>query len=584
MATDTSQYYKDPTTGTTYTSFDVFKQYNPTGVGGAAGTPGGANLSGGQVTPPQGPVPVAQTATQTPLNLASTIPTPTDNATPLVAGAQVASKDIATTVAESTKPLTTEQIAAQQLNTELSGLYQQDTGKANALSAAEASQGVPDMTKQLNDINSEINIKNAEYQQLNTNIEGKPIPLVFQTGQKAQVAKQQASDIGLLVARAQAIQGNLTLAKETAAKAVDLKYEWVEDQIKVKLAQLDLLKPTLNKQDAAQADFIKQQKQDELNKIAEEKAKIKENLALAFTVGIKTQYVNRDGTFFRMSDGKIYATPEELFRDSGAKSFEELYSRGLVGDLNAATLSDRNLVEQARAKYTDVNIPFNATPEQVAQIIKGSRIYQKDNYIAPVGGDQTSILNQLRALELLGKTQTTTGQVINKATGLPVDISDAAATKISDYQNLIGQTTKVKELLNKLSSTNALKGWTNSNGILVPVVQGKLDADQVAAYQELQRLSNAYVYALSGKQINEQEFARIAKTIPDIKATSGNNDRVLQNLEAYTQKSLDNYLNTNGWGIAQDSAQTSAAPPKGTDGTAYGFPGYVSDGTAWVLK
>lgn len=556
---------------------------------GFAYTPNATGLANYQATP-QSTIPVDQTTGQSPLNLTSTIPPVVDNATPVVEGAKVASKDIATAVAEASKDVTPEQTAAKALNTELAGLYDQDTGKNNALATEEANQNVPGMTKELNQINSEINIKNAEYDKqfadAEKNAAGATTFAV--TGYQAAVRKSQASDIGLLVARSQAAQGNLTLAKNTAAKAVDLKYEAVEDKIKTKLAQLALLAPTLDKQDKAQAAFLADQHKAELDKIAEEKAKVKDNLALAFAAGIKTEFVNRDGTFFRLSDGKIFEKPEDFFKAAGVKSFAEAYSRGLVGDLNAATLSDRNLVEQARAKYTDVNIPFNATPEQVAQIIKGSRIYQKDNYIAPVnnGGGSDSILNMLRELEFKSKTISAEGQIISAATGNPVDITDAAATKIADYQNLIGQTTKVKGLLDKLSSTNALKGWANSNGILVPVVQGKLNADQVEAYQELQRLSNAYVYALSGKQINEQEFDRISKTIPSIKATSANNDRVLQNLENYTQVSLGNYLKTNGWKIAGPTAApaSNTAIPKGTDGTAYGFPGYVSDGTAWVQK
>ena len=161
-----------------------------------------------------------------------------------------------------------------------------------------------------------------------------------------------------------------------------------------------------------------------------------------------------------------------------------------------------------------------------------------------------SILNQLRQLDYENKTAVAAGQIVNKASGLPVNITDAAALKISDFQNLIGQTQYVKQLISKLGTTGALKGWTTKEGVYVPVVQGQLNPDQVEAYQELQRLTNAYVYAVSGKQINEQEFVRIAKTAPSIQATSENNQRVTSNFERYVTTALDNYLNVNGWKIA----------------------------------
>lgn len=314
---------------------------------GFAYTPNATGLANYQKT---ATIPVEQTTGQTALDIKSTFTPPVDNATPLVAGANVAVKSIADTVAEATKPLTTEQIAAKGITDELSKLYEQDTGKANALAVEEANQNVPQLTKELNQINSEIQIKNAEYEKLNTDIEGKPIPLVFQTGQKAQVARQRAADIGVLVARAQAAQGNLALARETAAKAVDLKYEGIEDKIKVKLAQLKLLEPTLNKQDKAQADALAEKHQQELDKIKEEKAKDNDFLNVALSNQVKTTYANYLGTWGNARTGERYATPEAFFKASGFKSFAEAYAAGAVTDVSGVKSPTKTQVVEANGR------------------------------------------------------------------------------------------------------------------------------------------------------------------------------------------------------------------------------------------
>lgn len=361
---DTSQYVTgiDPQGNqTTYTSYEVAQQ---NGAKNISGGPSGVSIQQQTLAANQAQssvIPVAQTSGQTPLDLKSTIPAPVDNASPIVAGAKVASTDIAATVAEATKPVTAEQTAAKALSSELSGLYSQDTGKNNALATEEANQNVPALTKELNQINSEINIKNAEYDKLNVDIEGKPIPLEFQTGQKAQVARQKASEIGLLVARAQGAQGNLTLAKESASKAVDLRYEGVEDQIKVKLAQLALLKPTLDKQDQAQADYLAEQHKNELDKIAEEKAKTKEYLNVSLANQVKTPLTNYLGTWFNSRTGEGFPTPEALFKSMGIKSFAEAYASGMVTDVSGIPAAKKTQVIEANGRKLLIDEMTGAT-------------------------------------------------------------------------------------------------------------------------------------------------------------------------------------------------------------------------------
>lgn len=182
----------------------------------------------------------------------------------------------------------------------------------------------------------------------------------------------------------------------------------------------------------------------------------------------------------------------------------------------------------------------------------GKLIYQAPFAPSSSSGSDTSglsLLDQQRLVNLQNATTPAAGQIISTATGYPVDITDAAALKISDLQNLQSQTTYVAKLINQLSSTGALKGWTVQNGVYVPIVQDNLDPAQVEAMQEMQRLANLYIYATSGKQINEQEFQRLQRTVPSILATTENNQKVLENFKRVGDTALANYLKVNGWKI-----------------------------------
>lgn len=172
-------------------------------------------------------------------------------------------------------------------------------------------------------------------------------------------------------------------------------------------------------------------------------------------------------------------------------------------------------------------------------------------------------LAALRNLQIQALKDTAQGQVISAATGLGVKLDNASATKIADYQTSLGQLDYVKNLLAQVQSTGAVKGWVVKNGVYVPVVQRELNPNEVELMQELGRLTNQYVYTVSGKQINEQEFVRVSKTTPSIQATTEANNRVIKNFDRFLNDGLNNYLRVRGWKLATQGtgAGTSAPAP-----------------------
>ena len=237
---------------------------------------------------PTGSIP-ADTLNTTPTHIDVTPPPP--NLTPAnsaVAGAGVASKSISDYIAANTAPPTPEQNQATALTQSISSLLGQDTGKATALQGQENTLGVPTMTSQLAQTQGDILTQTAAYNQANKEYtaseqallgQGRGIPLTILRGQQAQIQYQAANDLNqkaaaiqLSQAQAQALQGNITAAKQTATDAVNLQYSGIEDQLKVQQGQLALLQPTLTAQEKIQAAALAQKYTQDQADIATKKA------------------------------------------------------------------------------------------------------------------------------------------------------------------------------------------------------------------------------------------------------------------------------------------------------------------------
>lgn len=163
-----------------------------------------------------------------------------------------------------------EQAAIKQSETlpgSISKLYEGLTGQSKELTNQENLAGVGTLKATLQGLNNDINIKSAELQQYDAqqqqfqnNIENQTTDLGIVVGQQAEQARQSAitrsskvAEIGLLNARALSAQGNITLAQDTAAKAVEAKYAPIKEQIVIQEAQLKAIEPLLTSAERKQA-------------------------------------------------------------------------------------------------------------------------------------------------------------------------------------------------------------------------------------------------------------------------------------------------------------------------------------------
>lgn len=167
---------------------------------------------------------------------------------------------------------------------EIKSLGGQMAGKGAETIAAEQAAGIPQMSKQLADLKTQIQQKTQAYNQGLLDIEGKPIPMQFITGQQAQLNKQKALDIGSLVTAAQVLQGNMQAAQDTADRMVDLKYADIQTALNnekdLYSQNYDLLSTAQKNQADIRSKEITARMQNIKDQAAQDKQDQKDNLSM----------------------------------------------------------------------------------------------------------------------------------------------------------------------------------------------------------------------------------------------------------------------------------------------------------------
>jgi len=185
---------------------------------------------------------------------------------------KIAIKSIEDYIKELTGTTTGTETKTTDLITSMNELLTQSGGKTAMLATEEQKAGVSAITGQLKNIQNEIAIKTAQFNQLYADIEGKPITMSSIIGATAQARKVAEADIGFLQAQALALQNNLAFAQQTAQRAVDAKYEPIEEELRIKTKQLELLQGQLDKEESIRADALTLFYNDQKQRVSDQKA------------------------------------------------------------------------------------------------------------------------------------------------------------------------------------------------------------------------------------------------------------------------------------------------------------------------
>jgi len=160
---------------------------------------------------------------------------------------------------------------ANSLTDSINELLGETAGQAEALANEEERLGIRDLEEKLTNKVNEINIRTAALQQNLTEEELRPQTLGRLQGRQAMMRKQAQADIMFLQSEAQALMNNISFAKDTAQKAVEAKYNPILEELNIKLQQLELIQPELDKEEAQYASAVKFALQDQQNAVVEKK-------------------------------------------------------------------------------------------------------------------------------------------------------------------------------------------------------------------------------------------------------------------------------------------------------------------------
>ncbi len=561
----------------------------------------------------------------TPINLPSVPPT-TGVADSLMSGVGTGQKSLQDYINSLTPAPTELDSKNQAILDRIATLTGQDAGKSQATAQANIDSGAVDFQKKLTDLNGQVNIGNAEYMKIaadsaaefanlggNGAPETKAVLGAQQSGSiRAAEARKasKAAEVGMLAARAQATAGNLTAALTIAKNAVDAKFSPIEDEIKVKQAQLAALAPSLNKQEAIRAKALEMKYKDDQDKIAEEKAKAKENTSIALSAGIQTKFVNKNGEFFDTNSGAPYKTPADFFKAAGVTSFDEAYKKGLVSDWTPSKSADFDFVQKARADYPTAGILSTDAPDVAAAKIKQTAKYRKETYIAPPSSSSTGV-NGLSVSPTLAAAITAgtidPNKINSRTLSIYESIAKAAVDAVGAHAGAAGETKAVTDLVAYKSTATRTLGVLEKNLPLVANLADKVNQTGVPGLDSYLQGVKSYTgnnpdvikYINSVKTLRSEYAQMLAKGNVATESDKHEAEQAIPaGLSGSAYNALGDQLKLEAQNILQASddairaakdksssnANTSNVIPVGTDGAAYGFPGYMSDGTQWVQK
>jgi polyhydroxyalkanoate synthesis regulator phasin len=167
-------------------------------------------------------------------------------ASAMIAGGKTAVSDL---IQQLTPAQTDAEKKQQALLDQMASLAGQEANKAADQLTAEQSANLPQLRQQFAEINGQIMTKSAEHDALVKAQEGKPITMSSIIGSERAILNAKASDIGMLTARAQALQGQIETAQSTVNRSIDLKYSSIDARLNMYQAQLNALQPTLTKEE-----------------------------------------------------------------------------------------------------------------------------------------------------------------------------------------------------------------------------------------------------------------------------------------------------------------------------------------------
>lgn len=383
---------------------------------------------------------------------------------------------------------------------------------------------MPEVPERVKQLDLDLGKLRTDYQNSNLTTENRLAPMGYIRGEQALLQRQyEIKKEGMLLER-EALMGDYDRASQRASMMLDIQKEQTEQNMANQQMAINFLLQSSQGEDQIMLQGLQ---------YSLEQAQKLEDRKYAETKETQTSIIDI------LSKNPISAA-KYIAKNGYPKTVAEAMSIGKDTDLQ--------VIGSAESGYYS----FDPATGKTSPIVSG----------APDGGGGTtdfedmSPLDQLRYLQVQEKLGTTTGQIVNAQTGSAVKLTDTQSRFFSDGQHIASTAQEVLNLVNELG-TNGLKGWVTEKGYLVPVVQNALDPKAQQLMQKMYDMNNLFVYFSTGKQLNQSEFDRLGKQLPNFSATSQYNQSAIAQLTTSINDRMDNYMTLNGWEIKGSSGATN---------------------------
>jgi hypothetical protein len=408
-------------------------------------------------------------------------------------------------------------------------LVAQISGKGKAQSDLQASLGVTDMTKQLADVNAQLAAKTGEFNSLINQNRGKAINSRIIGGTEDRLVRQKGIETGTLSSIAQAIQGNISTAKQTAEDTIAFQYAPLENELELKKMQLERAYDTFDASEKKRADQLLQVMNEQKAQITAEKAvksKINDIMISASKNGadaetLKAIMASKDeqsatlaaGNFLEASDFAVNAKTGQLYnkktgetigasvaKSSGSKSGSVSNSSKTTNTSSTDTTVDNwvDLLEKGQATIS--NIPKTIVSQVVKRVSERKAAVNKplsDTAVKEI----TQTKSALASLNVLEQKIKDNLQYVGPITGLQALNPFSPARKVQADVDRVRQTVgkaleggvlrkedeeKYKKILATLTDTPETAIYK------IQALKDTLNRD-IQAYEDAQRSSGRYV-------------------------------------------------------------------------------------------
>jgi hypothetical protein len=319
---------------------------------------------------------------------------------------------------------------------------EQLVGKELELLKEEERLGIGENIKKLQGLSTQIAQLQSELDLGLSQEETRPIPRQFIVGRQAEMKRQASVEIGALATVAQAIQGNVALARQTAERTTDLKYAPVEREI-ANIKELI----ELNYQDLSRAD---KKRADNLNVILSERERVineeKSNRNLILEMGLSAAEKGANGDTIQSILNS--ESPEMALYNSG-ESLRQLVDDSERGKLLSPTEASTLGVPYGttRGQAADMGVVPKSTLNPTDKI---NQEFKMSKQVDTATKESGSAIRQLETMETAWdtiKSGMESGEIYNPETGKneKFNLNAPSQAMLVTFQKLLDPTSVVRE-------------------------------------------------------------------------------------------------------------------------------------------